>query len=224
MPDQQPPINIRAYAAGAIIGAVLFTISLLIARTHELSGFQLQIFRAINDLPNGARTPALLVTEGLGAAYPIIAAIVIAAVYRRFRLAWRSTVVGGATVVVMEAAKLVAKEPRPYVLLHNNLHVRASELGLTSYPSGHMAVATALALVLWAILPRAWRWLTPAWILIMGFSRLYLGVHTPNDLVGGFAIGLVVVCAVWLLPTALAKPLRLDHSKPLLERGWRAVA
>jgi len=145
------------YLVGFIVGLVLFVPALIIAHAHKFTGLQLQLFRAVNNLPNGLSQPALLVTEGLGTAYPIILCVLIPLLFKRYRLSWRFAVVAGGTVVVMEVAKLIAKEPRPYVVLHNNLHVRASELGLTSFPSGHMAVATALALVVWMVLPRVWR-------------------------------------------------------------------
>jgi membrane-associated phospholipid phosphatase len=222
-PASNPPhlqATTNRYLFGLIVGAVLFIITLLISRTHQFSGLQLQIFRVLNNLPDGLRLPALWISEGLGAAYPIILCALIPVLYKRYRLAWRFAVAGVGSVVGLELGKLIAKEPRPVVLLHGQLHLRANEPGLTSFPSGHMAAATALALVLWAILPKQWRWLSVVWILLMAVSRLYLGVHTPNDLAGGFALGLIVVCIIWLLPRSLSKPLHLDNDKPLLDRGW----
>ena len=216
----QPGLNINPYLLGLILGIILFLITLLFARQHQFSGWQLQLFRALNNLPDGFTKPALLLSEGLGAAYPMVLCVAIAAAYKRFRLAWRFAVAGAGSVVGLEIGKLIAKEPRPQFLLNGDLHVRASEPGLTSFPSGHMAAATALALVLWAILPKKWRWLSILWIIIMAVSRLYLGVHTPNDMVGGFAVGLIVVCIIWLLPAGIAKPLRLDDNQTLLEKGW----
>jgi membrane-associated phospholipid phosphatase len=210
----------RAYWVGLIAGLVLMMPSLLIARTHDFSGVQLSIFRAVNDWPNGLTLPALWVTEGLGAAYPMLACVIVAALYKRYRLAWRFAAASIGAVVGLEVGKVIAREPRPVVLLNGDLHLRTSEPGLTSWPSGHMVAATALALVLWAVLPVKWRWLSVAWIVVMAISRLYLGVHTPNDLVGGFAVGLVVVCVIWLLPERIAKPLRLDNEKRLTESGW----
>ena len=60
--------------------------------------------------------------------------------------------------------------------------------------------------------PAKWRWLSIVWMIVIAWSRLYLGVHTPADIVGGFACGLLAVCVVRLLPTVIAKPLRLDEA------------
>lgn len=209
-----------SYAAGLVIGLALFAVSLAIAHAHQLNGWQERVFYDFNNLPGGFTKPALWVTEGLGAGYPIAVCILVPLLYKRYRLAWRFLFTVGGTGVVMEAAKLIAKEPRPYVLLHNHLHLRAVELGLNSFPSGHEAVATAMALTLWLILPRAWRWLSVFWIVVVGVSRLYLGVHAPVDIIGGFAIGLTAACFVRLLPERIAKPLHLDDETALLKRGW----
>ncbi|HUY84989.1 MAG TPA: phosphatase PAP2 family protein [Candidatus Dormibacteraeota bacterium] len=209
-----------SYVVGFIIGVLLFVPALLIAHAHQLTGLQARIFYDFDNLSNSFKQPALWVTEGLGAGYPIAVCILVPLLFKRFRLAWRFFVTVGGTGVAMEVAKLIAKEPRPVVLLHGQLHLRAIEGGLTSFPSGHEAVATAMALTLWLILPRAWRWLSVLWILIVAVSRLYLGVHTPADIVGGFAIGLMAVCFIRLLPARIAKPLHLDNEAALLERGW----
>jgi glycosyltransferase 2 family protein len=209
------------YVVGLIIGVILFAITIVIARAHNLSGFQLSVFHFFNNWSNIFKLPALWLSEGLGAGYPIAICVLVPLYWKLFRLSWRFFVTVGGTGVVMEIGKMIAKEPRPVVMLHNsNLHVRAVELGLTSYPSGHVAVATAMAMTLWLILPKAWRWVSPVWILVVAVSRVYLGVHTPNDVLGGFAIGLVCVCVVRLLPHALAKTLHLDLDKPLTSPGW----
>lgn len=211
----------RSYIVALIIGVLIFIPSLIIATQHHLSGWQASLFHAINNLPNGADRAALWITEGLGAGYPIAACIVIPALFKRFRLSWRFFVTVGGTGVIMEIAKAIAKEPRPMALLHGQLHERAVETGLNSYPSGHEAVATAMALTLWLILPRRWRWLSLLWIVVVGVSRVYLGVHQPNDIIGGFAIGLIAISVVRLLPPQLARWLHLSHySTTLLEPGF----
>jgi undecaprenyl-diphosphatase len=76
-----------------------------------------------------------------------------------------------------------------------------------SFPSGHALFATAffggLAVLLWGRLARpalrvAAVIVALALILLIGFSRVYLGVHYPTDVVGGVAAGTVWVAAVAL--------------------------
>ncbi len=82
-----------------------------------------------------------------------------------------------------------------------------SHAGYSSFPSGHaQAVAVAvgvLALVVLPSVPRALRRYVAGaavtWALLMGFSRVALGVHYPSDVVAGFALG-----SAWVLACAAA--------------------
>lgn len=213
-----PPI---AYIVGFVVGFILFIPVALMAHTHQLTGIQLHIFRSFNNLqlPHTLVTVSKWLTELLGAAYPIAACVVIPALFKKYRLAWRFLFTAGGATAVFYVIKKVINEPRPYAMLHNNLNMHVTETG-PAFPSGHVTAATALALTLWIVLPNKWRWLSVIWIAAVAFTRLYLGAHTPGDVVGGFAIGLMAVSFVSLLPPSVAKPLRLDREK-LLSSGLK---
>lgn len=72
------------------------------------------------------------------------------------------------------------------------------------FPSGHamgsLAVITALIILAW---PTRWRWLVLAFgspfVLAVGLSRIYLGVHYPSDIVAGWCGALLWVSGVQAL-------------------------
>jgi membrane-associated phospholipid phosphatase len=85
-----------------------------------------------------------------------------------------------------------------------------------SFPSGHSLVSLAaygsIAIVVARHAPSrrvavAVVWLAAAWILAIGFSRLYLGVHFLTDVVAGFAAG-----AAWLALLYLALEARSRYT------------
>jgi undecaprenyl-diphosphatase len=64
-----------------------------------------------------------------------------------------------------------------------------------SFPSGHTTVAFACAAVLAYFKPRL---AVPLFLLAaaIGFSRVYVGVHYPLDVVGGAALGLAIAAVL----------------------------
>ncbi len=60
-----------------------------------------------------------------------------------------------------------------------------------SFPSGHTTLAFSVAFIISRILPK--RYSIPAFLIaaLVAFSRLYLGVHYPSDILGGICAGYV---------------------------------
>lgn len=73
-----------------------------------------------------------------------------------------------------------------------------------SFPSGHamgsMTLACVLVLLAW---PTRWRWpvaiVATAFVLLVGLSRLYLGVHYPSDILAGWTAALVWTVGMYAL-------------------------
>ena len=93
-----------------------------------------------------------------------------------------------ATVAETYVLKYMVNRPRPYVT-HTDLVPLSSESS-RSFPSGHTSSAFSLATSLSLNYPK-WYVAVPAfaWATATGYSRMYLGVHYPTDVLAGAALG-----------------------------------
>jgi membrane-associated phospholipid phosphatase len=111
---------------------------------------------------------------------------------------------------LLEAVYALYDRPRPEEVFG------ASEISLyghrwaslESFPSGHMAVTTALAVALAFAFPRLRR-IAWAYVLAVAFTRVLFGAHFPLDTLAGIALGYGSALAIH----ALARQLSLAPSK-----------
>ncbi|HOE90182.1 MAG TPA: phosphatase PAP2 family protein [Sphaerochaeta sp.] len=97
------------------------------------------------------------------------------------------------SVLVMGILKAVVRAPRPFVVLDDIAGKRMGTATGYSFPSGHTTTAasfyTSLALLL---KKRICSIIAAIMIVLVGVSRLYLGVHWPNDVFAGLLIGVSI--------------------------------
>lgn len=113
----------------------------------------------------------------------------------------QAAIFAGAVVaaqVAVEALKGLFERARPDLVPHHDL------VYSHSFPSGHSAMTPVVYLTLAAIVAageerRSVRWLMLAsaslLTLAVGISRVYLGVHWPTDVLGGWALGIAIALA-----------------------------
>lgn len=145
-------------------------------------------------------TAILTIITYLGNWQIITSACILLLFFSGTRRAWGIPLALGAVVSVVcyEALKRMFERPRPDVSLH------LINQGGYSFPSGHALTAMVFyGLVITLIcrhrkpgwLKRVLIALFTALIFFIGFSRIYLGVHYPTDVLAGWSLGLCLTLA-----------------------------
>lgn len=195
------------YVAAFVIALAVFGAGAVLAHTHRPTGWEVTLFRSVNDWPDKWSRTMELITV-LGTTWMALASVVVAFFARFYRLAWRlALTICGAYGVAFLAKHFIGRD-RPIHLL-TDVHARAAESGM-GFPSGHATVITVITLTLLPYLPRKWQWVPPIFVVLVCLSRLYLGVHFPLDVIGGIALGTAAVAFVRILPQPLRVLLRID--------------
>lgn len=100
----------------------------------------------------------------------------------------------------VQTLKITFRIPRPWVLDPDFSAVESAVPAATGYsfPSGHTQGATALCFPLALKTKRGWlRMLSVFLFLAVGFSRMYLGCHTPKDVFVSMALTIAVSLIIW---------------------------
>ena len=192
----------RAWAAGLLagLGAVVFAAAAVLLKAGA-TGWDASLFRILNEVPPAAAsvlTPLVHLFLPIG----IVIAVVLIAGYV---VAWTRSVLplaagaaaAGAAWALANAAKVIANRPRPYQVVADAV-LRQPPAHGTSFPSSHTAVTVAVVIALVPFLPRVLAGVAIGYAVLVGWSRVYLGVHYPLDVLAGAGIGMAVGGAVLL--------------------------
>ncbi|WP_427159987.1 phosphatase PAP2 family protein [Aliinostoc sp. HNIBRCY26] len=146
-------------------------------------------------------TLAVVLTK-LGSVWTIAPILTLVGIFLLFRKKWRSLtfliITGLGNAIINHAAKVLLHRIRPH--LWDSL---APEFSY-AFPSGHaMSSLTLVAILLVLTWDTSWRWLTlfggGLFILTIAWTRLYLGVHFPSDIIAGWMFATAWVVAVNLI-------------------------
>ena len=169
-----------------VLAALLFAVAVLASRGTHLSLAEEKSFYAVYGLPDFLY-PFMFVLTQLGSVY-VFGALLAAYVFKQhYQVVVRLLLTGTLAYLLAGFAKSVWGRSRPHEFFSDVLTLDYFQGA--GFPSGHVALATAVALTIGHYLPRKYHWIVVAWIVGVAVSRLYLGVHLPLDIIGGFAIG-----------------------------------
>ncbi|MDX2598191.1 MULTISPECIES: phosphatase PAP2 family protein [Streptomyces] len=119
-------------------------------------------------------------------------------------LVW-APLAAGLAVLVNVPIRGFVERPRPFVD-HRGLDVLVSGKTDFSFVSDHATITMALGVGLF-VAHRRFGLAGIGLALLEGFCRVYMGVHYPTDVVGGFALGTAVALLLSPLAMALLTPL-----------------
>nr|WP_307806849.1 phosphatase PAP2 family protein [Streptomyces sp. FH025] len=117
------------------------------------------------------------------------------------------------SVAIAELANLpiaaIVNRPRPFVDHPDLLVLVDGKAGTHSFVSDHSTMTMAVAVALFLV-NRRLGWIAGGLALLQGFCRMFMGVHYPTDVIGGFALAVAVV--LLLAPIAMAVLVPLCHA------------
>jgi undecaprenyl-diphosphatase len=218
-PDNRQPLIAFALRVLAIfLGLAVVTALLGIGVRASAPSFDLQTMQAIAGNRNASSTAVAGIVTDAGS-FPLLAPLAIVFVLLR---RWKRPaddlaliVIAAGSALLPSVVKLVVARPRPTI-------EQLTHLSSLSFPSEHTTQAAAIyltiAILLSKDLKRGWRNLLIVIAVVIAvavaWSRVYLGVHYPTDVVAGLMLG-------WswaLLVFQWARP-KLVEDRPAIGRG-----
>lgn len=183
-----------ALAAGVAMGA------------PWVQAFDGAVQSAVFPLRSDALTPGIAFTSDLSDTVPCLVVAAAVLVYllaaRRFKAAGLYAGTLATAEVLVEGSKFLLSRPRPYGMNLVEFPWNAS------FPSGHTFVAiVAVGFAVFVLVKLHPQWPKGAraalatavvlWVIYIGFTRIYLGVHWPTDVLGS-----ALLCGGVVLPAA----------------------
>ena len=120
----------------------------------------------------------------------------------------KAALIGAATLILTFTVTNLCLKPlvgrtRPYEVIEGLTRIIGKQSD-RSFPSGHTANSMAVGVSLWLVsrkykilgdkklyFPKEAGWIVLVWSVLVGLSRLYVGVHYPTDVLGGAIVAII---------------------------------
>ena len=200
----------------AITMLVVLLVSFLIAEgsTYEVDTWLLRVSRddapAYQPLGSPKLQSVIRDVTSIGSGTVLTVLTLCVGVYHLLRRQWRTAWFIMLSILLawqtMETLKLIYRRDRPDVVPHQMVE------NSLSLPSGHAMMSTVVFLTLACVYGQKSRHrgvmvflflLASLLALIIGYTRIYLGVHHPSDVLAGWLLGLAWVQLAWLVHETL---------------------
>jgi membrane-associated phospholipid phosphatase len=184
---------VTAVAAGAVTALCAWAVS-----SGTVGPLERTVFRFVNGWPDVLQWP-LWIFQTLGVlGMPLIVAAV-ALVLRRRRLALAlALLVPLKLFVEKDVLKELVHRERPGTTIPGAILRDVPSAG-PSFPSGHAVIAFGIVVLLLPYLRRRWQVVIVVLAVLNSVARVYLGGHSPLDVIGGAAAGAAVGALLNLL-------------------------
>ena len=189
----------------------LWVFASLVDEVHEKEVFPFDA--PVLNMLHAMATPMLdrffvLMTQ-LGYLWGVVPLDLILLLWLALRRRFRDGLFFGIAVTGSAVLDIVAKNH--FARMRPDLWLSLTPETTYSFPSGHAmgsaTLGTALILLCW---PTRWRWpVTVAslvFVVLVGLSRVYLGVHYPSDILAGWSAAIAWVLGTYLLVDRKAPP------------------
>ncbi|MEO2117549.1 MAG: phosphatase PAP2 family protein [Methanocaldococcus sp.] len=198
------PYKVIAWLSGIFeMHKLLFTIGTIVGRLprflavayfgdilgniNKLNEFNIQLFYLINSHSHPLLDTIMLIISKTTYLLVIIASIITLIKNRRFGVKLISILF--LAFIITFSLKYLINEPRPYLIL-DNVHLLCNEGNEPSFPSGHTTLAFTLATSL-LFYSKKLGVLFLIWAIFVAYSRVYVGVHYPFDVLAGIVVGII---------------------------------
>lgn len=194
--------------AGFLLPLWMFGAMVETLREGGAFAFDIPLLEALHRLANPALDRVCVVFSQVGYAWGTIPADILLVSALMFGRHWREGVFAALSIVGSMALNNSAKHS--FARIRPELWPSVHPEDSYSFPSMHAMASMTLALVLvllcWRLrTPRGWplRWpvttLSAIFVVMVGVSRIYLGVHFPSDILAGWTAASIWVVGVYSL-------------------------